>query len=135
MANPLQIASVRAKVNLGSSGSVMRLGRRARSRTSTPLSKRALLQHVNRELVALAAEDAPAPVYCECGRDDCILSIDVTRAELDAARAHPASAIVWPEHRRRDEPVLERCESFLVVVDADAEAALDADRMPHGLEL
>jgi hypothetical protein len=116
----------------------VKLGRRGRSDRSTPLAKRALLQHVNRELWALAGDDAPVPVYCECGRDECIVSIDVAREDLAAARAHAASAIVVPRHRRRSEPVLERFEAFLVVLDAaeaGADAALDPDRVPDGLEL
>jgi hypothetical protein len=100
----------------------MRLVRRGHSREGTPLSKRALLQHVNRELWTLAVDDAPVEVYCECGRDECILSIDVARDDFAAARAHPESAIVVPGHRRRHEPVLERFARFLVVSDAGARA-------------
>ncbi len=114
----------------------MKLGRRGRSRTGSPLSKRALLQHVNRELWTLAGGDAPLPIYCECGRDDCILSVDVARDDFAAARAHPASAIVVPEHHSRSEPVLERFGPFLVVADLEAASGagqLDADRMPDGL--
>jgi hypothetical protein len=98
----------------------MRLGRRGRSRAGAPLSKRALLQHVNREVWTLAVDDAPVELYCECGLDDCILSIDVPREDFAAARAHPASAIVVPEHRRRHEPLLERFASFVVVTDGEA---------------
>jgi hypothetical protein len=115
----------------------MKLGRRGRGRRGSPLSKRALLQHVNRELWTLAGDDAPLPIYCECGRDDCILSVDVARDDFAAARAHPVSAIVVPEHHARSEPVLERFGAFLVVADleaaADGAGELDADRMPDGL--
>jgi hypothetical protein len=75
---------------------------------------------VNGELWALGMDEAPLELYCECGRDECILSIDVAREEFAAARAHAASAIVLPEHRARAEPVLERFESFLVVTDLEA---------------
>jgi hypothetical protein len=98
----------------------MRLGRRGRSSKGAPLSKRALLQHVNRELWALAVGDTPLEIYCECGRDECILSIDVPPADFAAARAHETGAIVVPEHRRRFERVLGRFTSFVVVSDADA---------------
>lgn len=105
----------------------MRLGRRGRSGRGSPLSKRALLQHVNQELWALGTDEAPLELYCECGRDECILSIDVAREEFAAARAHPASAIVLPEHRARAEPVLERFGRFLVVTDLEAGPSTGAD--------
>jgi hypothetical protein len=114
----------------------MKLGRRGGHRT--PPSKRALLQHVNRELLTLSVDGATLEVYCECGRDECIISIDVPRDDLAAARAHPRSAIVVPEHKRRVESVLEQFASFLVVTDLDAadpDQPLDADRVPDGLEL
>lgn len=98
----------------------MRLGRRGSSGGS-PLSKRALLQHVNGELWALGVDEAVLELYCECGRDECILSIDVARDEFAAARAHPAGAIVVPEHRNGVEPVLERFAGFLVVTDLEAD--------------
>ena len=100
----------------------MRLGRRGRGRPRALLSKRALLKHVNRELWALAADGAALPIYCECGRDDCIASVDAVRDDLAAARTHPASMIVVPEHRAASDAVLARFEGFVVVRDEEAVA-------------
>jgi hypothetical protein len=113
-------------------------GRRSRPGGGFPLSKRALLQHVNGELWRLAGDTSPIEVYCECGRDDCILSLDVSRDDFAAARRHPASAIVVPGHKARLEPVLERFAEFVVVTDADADEpppgpGLDPDRVPDRL--
>ena len=115
----------------------MRLVRRGRGRPATPLSKRDLLRYVNGALWSLAGDNPSLPLFCECGRDDCILSIDVSRDDFVAARAHPASVIVVTEHQDRFEPVLERFDSFLVVGDGESvgEGRSDADGMPDGLQL
>lgn len=98
----------------------MRLGRRGRGTAGTPLSKRALLQHVNRELWAFAADELEILLYCECGRDDCTASLPVTRDEFAATRRHPDCALIDPAHKARFEPVLERHARFLVVADLEA---------------
>ena len=96
----------------------MRLGRRGR-RAAAPFSKRALLQHVNRELAALAGDATRLQIYCECGRDDCILSLEVAADQLAAARTHPDGLIVAPEHRRGSEPMLQRHEAFVVLLEGE----------------
>jgi hypothetical protein len=98
----------------------MKLGRRGRAPDGAPLSKRALLQHVNRELWAFAADEDELVLFCECGRDDCGDSISLTHDEFAATRAHAACALVTPRHKGIFEPVLERHASFLVVADLDA---------------
>ena len=96
----------------------MKLGRRGRG-TDAPLSKRALLQHVNRELWTLAVDEPELVLYCECGHDNCSASITVTRDEFAATRVHPACALVTPRHKGIFEPVLERHALFLVVADLE----------------
>src|ERR687898_658213 len=98
----------------------MKLGRRGRGTAATPLSKRALLQHVNRELWTLAADEHELVLYCECGHDDCAASLPVTREEFEATRLHAACALVTPRHKGIFEPLLERHAAFLVVADLDA---------------
>jgi hypothetical protein len=83
------------------------------------LSKRALLQHVNRELWTFAGDERVLVLYCECGHDDCTASIQVTRDEFVATRVHAPCALVLHRHKGIFEPVLERHANFLVVADLD----------------
>ena len=106
----------------------MRLGRRSRSRPGSPFSKRALLQHVNRELWMLAGDLSELELYCECGRDDCGASVTVTREEFAATRPYGACAIVVADHAGA-EPVLARFAGFVVVTDTEAaDASASTDR-------
>lgn len=98
----------------------MKLGRRRRGTADGPLSKRALLQHVNRELWTFAADESELALYCECGHDECTASLAVTRDAFAATRVHGACALVVPGHKGIFEPVLARYPGFLVVADLDA---------------
>lgn len=112
----------------------MRLGRRGRGTSATPLSKRALLQHVNRELWTFAADERELVLYCECGHDDCTASIQVTREEFGATRVHAPCALVTHRHKGVFEPVLERHANFLVVADLEVAETTPSEE-PRGSPL
>ena len=55
------------------------------------------------------------PLMCECGSADCLHRIDVTAAEYEAVRAHPARFVLERGHQDGDERVLDEFDRFTVV--------------------
>ena len=97
----------------------------------------ALFREVNERIEVLSTDladeseqEASFEVLCECGRDDCTVLIEMTRAEYESVRSDPRRFIVVPGHEHTDiERVVERGSAFLVVekLEHAAEIAVEED--------
>jgi hypothetical protein len=94
----------------------MRLPRWRRRR---PISKRALLRHVNDEMAQLALAAAPLRLFCECGDSACDAQLVVALEELAAARSFPPAAVVLPPHVHDRDVVYSTNDRFAVVSDRE----------------
>jgi hypothetical protein len=58
-----------------------------------------------------------APYLCECGEKSCLARVELTPAEYEAVRAHPATFFVVPGHEdlSTGEVVVGRYDRFTVV--------------------
>jgi hypothetical protein len=58
-----------------------------------------------------------APYLCECGEKSCLARVDLTQAEYEAVRAHPARFFVVPGHQdlTAGEVVVEQRPRFTLV--------------------
>jgi hypothetical protein len=59
--------------------------------------------------------DSTLNFVCECGREDCIEQIELTRGEYEAVRAHPTRFATLPGHEdMRIARIVERHPGFVV---------------------
>ena len=59
-----------------------------------------------------------APYLCECGEKSCLARVELTPAEYEAVRAHPARFLVYPDDAHvvvAVERVVERHDGYWVV--------------------
>jgi hypothetical protein len=63
----------------------------------------------------LASTEGVLPLMCECGDTDCRDEIEVTKAEFEAAHAHPARFLIVGGHEDGDEDVVDEFDRFTVV--------------------
>lgn len=77
-----------------------------------------------------SAEDVPRPFMCECGLLECNDLVELTIAEYESVRAHPARFFMLNGHELPDvEKVVERHERYIVAekVGRSRPIAEDAD--------
>ncbi|MGH3045538.1 MAG: hypothetical protein ACRDNC_00815 [Gaiellaceae bacterium] len=78
-----------------------------------------LFREVNERIESVSQNfevDGAKEFLCECGREDCLEKVQLTRKEYEAVRAEPAYFLVLPGHERTEaERVVERHEGYLVV--------------------
>jgi hypothetical protein len=55
------------------------------------------------------------PLICECGTTECLERIELTPAEFEAARSHPAHFVLALGHQDETEFVVDEFDSFSVV--------------------
>ena len=72
-------------------------------------SRRGLLRQLNERTVEVAAgigleRGRRLRFVCECGNDECVQAIELTRAEYEAVRAHGRRFAIAPDH---ENPVVE----------------------------
>jgi hypothetical protein len=90
----------------------------------------ALFREVN-ERIAEVNEDfdvaGQTDFLCECGREDCLETVQLTRADYERVRANGQRFVLKPGHENGSlEEVIERHPEFLVVVKA-GEAGEEAE--------
>jgi len=69
---------------------------------------------------------------CECGREDCLEQLEVTRAQYEAVRSHPRRFLVLPDHEDADVArVVERHGHFLVVEKIGEAAEIAEEHDPR----
>jgi hypothetical protein len=97
----------------------------------------ALFREVNERIEGLSSEwedegeqEGSLGIVCECGRNDCIDLIEVTRAKYEAVRSDPRRFLVMPGHEHTDSArVVERNGGFSVIekLEHAAEIAIEHD--------
>jgi len=66
--------------------------------------------------ISAGADHEVLEILCECGRDDCIETLELTVAEYERVRSSPATFAVLPGHEvGEEEQTVEANERFLVV--------------------
>ena len=79
----------------------------------------ALFREVNEQIEQFPAGTHPDSydrLVCECGNPDCMLQIELTRAEYEHVRAHASRFVVALNHENPEtESVVEQNERFAVV--------------------
>jgi hypothetical protein len=62
------------------------------------------------------SENGAVDFLCECGQEDCVEQIQLTRAEYERVRADPVQFFVKPGHASQDvEDVMEEHDRYLLV--------------------
>jgi len=81
---------------------------------------------------AVGAEDPARPYMCECGLLECNVLVELTRAEYEAVRSHPAHFFMRDGHEIPDvEHVVERTDRFIVAEKKDVGAQVAEERDPR----
>jgi hypothetical protein len=77
-----------------------------------------------------------APYLCECGEASCLGRVELTSAEYEAVRAHPARFFVVPGHEdlTAGEVVVEEYARYTIVEKQGEERELVERRDPRGLQ-
>jgi diaminopimelate decarboxylase len=95
----------------------------------------------NREIERVSEEMGEGPhdrltVICECGRDECSETVDLTLAEYQDTHAQRDRFVVAPGHEDHElEHVVERNERYLVVDKfGEAERITEAEERREGVE-
>jgi hypothetical protein len=58
----------------------------------------------------------PLPFHCECGRSDCVETIEIEPGEYDRVASHVARFVLLPGHEEASiESVVERTPAYLIV--------------------
>jgi hypothetical protein len=101
----------------------------------------AMYRSVNRELEQAsqeAGEEATdrIDVLCECGRDSCEATLELTIAEYDDAHRQRDRFVVAPGHEDDEiERVVTRAEGYLIVDKfGEAERAAEAEERRYGTD-
>jgi hypothetical protein len=83
---------------------------------SARLAKNEAIFRAGNESINKAA-GGKAPYLCECGEKSCLARVELTPAEYEAVRAHPARFFVVPGHEdlTAGEVVVEQHDRFTVV--------------------
>jgi hypothetical protein len=96
----------------------------------------ALFRSVNERVRALVESSAqsdrdPVAFVCECGREDCAESVELTLGDYERVRSDSSLFMVVPGHEIADvEDVVERPSDRYVIVrkhEEEAEVALETD--------
>jgi hypothetical protein len=70
---------------------------------------------------------------CECGRDDCVEQVRLTRVEYERVRARPTQFVLKPGHEVDDvESVVYEGDGYFVVEKHPEEAHLARETDPRG---
>jgi hypothetical protein len=74
-----------------------------------------------------------APYLCECGEKSCLARVELTPAEYEAVRAHPARFFVVPGHEdlTAGEVVVSQYDRFTIVEKQGEERELVERRDPR----
>ena len=95
-----------------------------------------LFREVNERIAEIAdtwSLDDVRGVLCECDSRECGEAIDLTRAEYEAVRAHPARFVTVVAHlRSARERVVEQRDGYVVVEKLGSEASDAAAWNPRG---
>ena len=97
----------------------------------------ALFREVNERIVELESgyegeDSALMGFVCECPREDCSETIDLTRAQYERVRGDPQWFLVLPGHEDADiAHVVERNEDYLVVEKTGEAAEVAAEQDPR----
>jgi hypothetical protein len=101
----------------------------------------AMYRAVNREIEQLAEESGEGSpgrleVICECGRDDCSETLDLSVDEYDDAHRERDRFVIAPGHEDDEiEQVVKRAEGYLVVDKfGEAERVAEAEERREGTE-
>jgi hypothetical protein len=101
----------------------------------------AMYRAVNREIEQAAKETGEGSrgrleVICECGRDDCPETLDLTIDEYDEAHRERDRFVIAPGHEDEQiEHVVERTERYLVVDKfGEAEQVAEEEERREGIE-
>ena len=101
----------------------------------------AMYRAVNREIEEVSERTGDGPrdrieVICECGRDDCSETLDLTVGEYDEAHRERDRFVVAPGHEDEAiENVVKRTERYLVVDKfGEAERVAEAEERRKGIE-
>jgi hypothetical protein len=100
----------------------------------------ALFREVNERIVEISKgltgygenESLLAGFVCECSREDCTKSLDVTHAQYEAVRDDPRRFVILPGHEDTTvDRVVERHPSFLVVQKFGEASKIARERDPR----
>jgi hypothetical protein len=96
----------------------------------------ALFRGVNEKVNQVRSGTAGAESYiqfiCECGRDNCVEQVQLTRDEYERVRSEPEYFLIKPGHEILDvEFVIERNVRFLIVRKQEAEARIARETDPR----
>ena len=81
---------------------------------------------------SVLSDDALIAFLCECGDEDCIDAIALTRGEYEAVRSEPTLFAIKPRHEQPEiERVLERHERYDVIEKLGATAAVAEETDPR----
>lgn len=68
---------------------------------------------------------------CECGDEECMTSIELTRDEYEGVRSEPHLFALVQGHERTGDSVIEEFERFTLVEKVGAAREIAEDRAPH----
>jgi hypothetical protein len=82
---------------------------------------------------AVGGKVEKAPYLCECGEKSCLARVELTQAEYEAVRAHPARFFVVPGHEdlTAGEVVVKQYDRFTVVEKQGEEREIVERRDPR----
>jgi hypothetical protein len=101
----------------------------------------AMFRAVNREIEHVSEQEGDGShdrleVLCECGRDNCSETLDLTKGEYDEAHRERDRFVVAPGHEdEKIEHVVSRTERYLVVDKfGEAEQVAEEEERREGIE-
>jgi hypothetical protein len=102
---------------------------------SARLAKNETIFRAGNEIIDNAAGGRveKAPYLCECGEKSCLARVELTPAEYEAVRAHPARFLVVPGHEdlTAGEVVVEQYDRYTLVEKQGEERGIVERRDPR----
>jgi hypothetical protein len=58
--------------------------------------------------------------FCECGRPDCVDSVELTLAEFEAVRSDESTFVIAPTHNSPAAAIVEQTDRYVIVERGDS---------------
>ncbi len=92
-----------------------------------------VFREVNERVLEFSDGDPTLEVLCECGDEDCVENLAISREEYERVRADPDQFVVVPGHDARDvETVVSTRPEYVVVRKHESEVRLARKTDPRG---
>jgi hypothetical protein len=90
------------------------------------------IEEISAELVEGDQQPQELRLVCECGRQECTETLEVTVAEYEAIRSNPRCFLVLAGHEQKElERVIERNSRFFVVEKYEEAAEVASEHDPR----